>query len=82
MTDEEIARAVSNLSEKNAYGRIDRSEVIDICKRVRDEIKAKMMADIAGKDAKIYAYETIIANSNFKAVVVRKKREEAQNETI
>lgn len=73
MTDEEIAQAVTRRSEKNSFGRIERSDVIDICKRVRDEIKAETMAAIAEKDAKIYAYEAIIANSNFKAVLPRKQ---------
>lgn len=73
MTDEEIARAVSERAENDVFGRINRTEVIDICKRVRGEIKAKTMAAIAEKDAKIYAYEAIIANSNFKAVLLKKQ---------
>ena len=32
--------------------------------------------ELAEKDAKIYAYEAIISNSNFKAAVRKKKEEE------
>lgn len=43
--------------------------------RVRDEI-ATLKQQVAERDAKIYAYESIIANSNFKMAIVKKKGEE------
>ena len=43
--------------------------------RVCDEITA-LKQQIAERDAKIYAYESIIANSNFKMAIVKKKGEE------
>lgn len=73
MTDEEIERAVSELSEVHLFASSERLGVVNLCKRIRDEIRARTMATIAEKDAKIYAYESIIANSNFKAVVIRAK---------
>lgn len=42
---------------------------------VCDEIAA-LKQQIAERDAKIYAYESIIANSNFKMAIVKKKKEE------
>lgn len=44
-------------------------------KGVCDEI-ATLKQQIAERDAKIYAYESIIANSNFKMAIVKKKKEE------
>lgn len=40
------------------------------------DIKWLFKKELAERDAKIYAYEAIISNSNFKAAVVRKKKED------
>lgn len=47
-------------------------KIISIMQKRLDE----QSIEIAQKDAKIYAYETIIANSNFKAVLPRKRKED------
>ena len=75
MSDSEIEQMVNSFAKDDAFNRVSRIEAIDICKKVRDAIRAETMARIAEKDAKIYAYEAIIANSNFKAVLPKKQED-------
>lgn len=83
MTREEITNrleeAAENVWNDGAYRmflRISKAEdvVEKICFAMQAEID-RQAVQLAEKDAKIYAYEAIIANSNFKAVLPRAKGE-------
>ncbi len=75
MTDEEIKDAFMAQSTKDARGwtrQVELNAANCIGYMIRDRMQAtidKQSTAIAEKDAKIYAYEAIIANSNFKAVL-------------
>lgn len=78
MTDEEIEKAFRAQSTKDARGWTNQVE-LNAANRIGYTIRNRMQATIdqqsiviAQKDAKIYAYEAIIANSNFKAVLPKK----------
>ena len=70
MTDEEIAKLVDDNTEELWSGTrgIRKEKALNMMKRAINS----QAAAIAEKDAKIYAYEAIIANSNFKAVLPKK----------
>lgn len=85
MTDDEIIRLVNDNTEDMWRGEegVPKSKAIDITRRATEKIRADMKAEndklvfqLAEKEAKIYAYEAIIANSNFKAVLPRAKEGE------
>lgn len=81
MTDEEIEDAFRTKSTKDARGwtrQVELNTANLIGCMIRNRMKAtidQQSIEIAQKDAKIYAYEAIIANSNFKAVLLKKKQE-------
>lgn len=80
MTDEEIIQLVNDNIEGLWSGEkgIRKEKVPDVIRRVvkqQQETIDEQAVTIAQQNAKIYAYETIIANSNFKAVVPKKGQE-------
>lgn len=78
MTDEEIDEIIKK--EENTtdrWGDIVYSpmQVMDVAHKINAIMQERLdrqSIEIAQKDAKIYAYEAIIANSNFKAVLLKK----------
>lgn len=78
MTNEEIWKLFEGCSISDNYKRyvpLDKS--ITLGKQIRDnmqELVAEQKIVIAQQNAKIYAYEAIIANSNFKAVLPMKDK--------
>lgn len=79
MTDEEIRKLFSDNSYRDNYRECVRlGEAIALGKQIRDNMQEKntvQAVTIAQQEAKIYAYEAIIANSNFKAVLPKKGKE-------
>lgn len=79
MTDEQIEDAFKAKSTKDERGwtlQVELNAATLIGRTIRNKMQAtidQQSIEIAQKDAKIYAYEAIIANSNFKAVLVRKQ---------
>lgn len=77
MTDEEIEGAFKAQSTKDARGwtrQVELNAANRIGYMIRDRMQAtidKQSIAIAEKDAKIFAYEAIIANSNFKAITAK-----------
>lgn len=78
MTDEEIVEIIRKENHTTdrwgaaTYSTAQVRGVADMVrKRLQDVIDQQAIV-IAQKDAKIYAYEAIIANSNFKAVLPKK----------
>ena len=75
MTDEEIRKLFKDNSYRDNYREYVGLETsITLGKQIRDnmqEIVAEQKVVIAQQNAKIYAYEAIIANSNFKAIMAR-----------
>ena len=72
----ELRSAVTREGYNNYYTMGKTREIISKYEEcVCDEIAA-LKQQIAERDAKIYAYESIIANSNFKMAIVKKKGEE------
>lgn len=76
MTDEEIRKLFKDKSFRDNYREYVGLETsVTLGKQIRDnmrEIVAEQKIVIAQQNAKIYAYEAIIANSNFKAVLPKK----------
>lgn len=76
MTDEEIRKLFKDKSFHDNYREYVGLETsVTLGKQIRDnmqEIVAEQKVVIAQQNAKTYAYETIIANSNFKAVLPKK----------
>lgn len=76
MTDEEIIQLVNANTEELWSGEqgISKNNAFDMIKsaiKQQQETINEQAVAIAQKDAKIYAYEAIIANSNFKAIMAR-----------
>ena len=78
MTDEEVVEIIRKENHTTdrwgaaTYSTAQVRGVADMVrKRLQDVIDQQAIV-IAQKDAKIYAYEAIIANSNFKAVLPKK----------
>lgn len=72
----ELRSAVKSERYTNYYDMGKTREIISKYEeRVCDEIAA-LKQQVAERDAKIYAYESVIANSNFKMAIVKKKGEE------
>lgn len=76
MTNEEIRKLFKDKSFRDNYREYVGLETsVTLGKQIRDnlqEIIAEQKTVIAQQNAKIYAYEAIIANSNFKAVLPKK----------
>lgn len=77
MTNEEIWKLFESSSYTENYRSkyVGLEKAVTLGKQIRDnmqQIVAEQKVAIAQKDAKIYAYEAIIANSNFKAVLLKK----------
>ena len=76
MTDDEISQLFKDNSCRDGYRvYVDLGKSVTLGKQIRDdmrEIIAEQKVVIAEQNAKIYAYEAIIANSNFKAVLPKK----------
>lgn len=73
---DELKSAVTREGYNSYYRMGEIREIISKYEeRVCDEI-ATLKQQIAERDAKIYAYESIIANSNFKMAIVKKKGDE------
>ena len=76
MTNEEIQKLFEDISFVDNYRRyVPLEKSVTLGKQIRDnmqEIVAEQKVVIAQQNAKIYAYEAIIANSNFKAVLPKK----------
>lgn len=79
MTNEEIWKLFKESSFRDNYREyVGLEKSVTLGKQIRDnmqEIVAEQKVVIAQQNAKIYAYETIIANSNFKAVLPKKGKE-------
>ena len=81
MTAEEIKqlleRAATDVWTEGARRKYLRfGDAQDVAEKIRAGMQTtidKQNVQLAEKDAKIYAYEAIIANSNFKAVMSRAK---------
>lgn len=81
MTTEEITQLLNgeatDVWTEGAYRKYIRlGDAQKVAEKIRAAIQTtidKQTIQLAEKDAKIYAYETIIANSNFKAVLPRAK---------
>lgn len=78
MTDEQIINLVSANATDMWTGDSGIPEgkapsVIRYAIKEQQKIIDQQSIEIAQKDAKIYAYEAIIANSNFKAVLPKKQ---------
>lgn len=79
MTAEEIdaivreAKGTSDRWGDVTYSTADLKHVANRVNGIMQERLNQQSIQLAEKDAKIYAYETIIANSNFKAVLPRAK---------
>lgn len=75
MTDEEIEDAFKAQSTKDERGwtrQVELNAANLIGRMIRNRMQItidQQSVEIAQKDAKIYAYEAIIANSNFKAIL-------------
>lgn len=73
MTNEEIWKLFKDSSYRDNYREyVGLEKSVTLGKQIRDnmqEIVAEQKVVIAQQNAKIYAYEAIIANSNFKAVL-------------
>lgn len=81
MTAEEIdavvrkERGTTDRWGTTTYSEIDLKRVANRVNTIMQERLNQQSVEIAQKDAKIYAYEAIIANSNFKAVLPKKEKE-------
>ena len=79
MTDEEIEDAFRAQSAKDERGwtrQVELNAATLIGRTIRNKMQAtidQQSITIAENDAKIYAYEAIIANSNFKAILPKKQ---------
>ena len=79
MTDEQIEEIVKKENHSTdrwgaaTYSTAQVKGVAETINKILQERLNQQSIEIARKDAKIYAYEAIIANSNFKAVLVRKQ---------
>lgn len=76
MTNEEIWKLFKDSSYRDNYREyVGLEKSVTLGKQIRDkmqEIVAEQKVVIAQQNAKIYAYEAIIASSNFKAVLPKK----------
>lgn len=80
MTDEEIIQLINTNTEELWSGapgiRKDKALAVIRCAiKQQQKINDEQTVTIAQHEAKIYAYEAIIANSNFKAVLPKKGQE-------
>lgn len=79
MTAEQIGERLEMASEIINYTKVVRfGDAGKIAEKIRAAMQAeidKQAVQLAEQSAKIYAYEAIIANSNFKAVLPRAKGE-------
>lgn len=77
MTTGEITERLERASEEINYVKVVQfDDAQDIAEKIRAEMQAtidRQSTQLAERDAKIYAYEAIIANSNFKAVLPKAK---------
>ena len=76
MTDEEITQLVNANTEElwsgaRGISKYNAFNVIKSAIKQQQETINEQAVAIAQKDAKIYAYEAIIANSNFKAIMAK-----------
>lgn len=80
MTDGEIDEIVEkgeHSTDKWGDAFYSMREAKDIARKINGILQERLnqqTIEIAQKDAKIYAYEAIIANSNFKAVLPKKEK--------
>lgn len=87
MTDEEVNELIANTyCDVSSYygdreGGYSKNRMLEAINKVRekyqtqlDDLHDEMRREVAGRDAKIFAYEAIISNSNFKMAVVRKTK--------
>lgn len=71
-----VKRCIKELSYEYVVSRSDAYSIAEtIVKEMQTEID-KLTKENAQMSAKIFAYEAILQNSNFKMAVVRKKNEE------
>lgn len=81
MTDEqidEIIKREDHTTDRWGAASYSTSQVRDVAHEIRATMQERLnlqSIEIAQKDAKIYAYEAVIANSNFKAVLQKKGNE-------
>lgn len=79
MTDDEIWELFKGSSYEDGYKVcVSLRDSFTLGKQIRDNMQGKVTEQavtIAQQNAKIYAYEAIIANSNFKAVLPKKGQE-------
>lgn len=81
MTDEQIDEVIKredHTTDRWGAASYSTSQVRDVAHEIRAIMQERLnlqSIEIAQKDAKIYAYEAVIANSNFKAVLPRKGKE-------
>ena len=79
MTDEQIDEIVKKENHStDRWGAIVYSteQVRSVAHKINAIMQERLnqqSIEIAQKDAKIYAYEAVIANSNFKAVLIKKQ---------
>lgn len=81
MTSKEIAKRLEEVTTRTRADGVYRnfvrpSDAQSVAEQIRDETQTiidKQTVQLAEQSAKIYAYEAIIANSNFKAVLSRAK---------
>lgn len=81
MTDEEVAELTANIRADvyGSYGNemaYSREKLIEAVNNVRERYQVLLGEkdiEIAKRAAKIFAYEAIISNSNFKMAVIKQK---------
>ena len=81
MTDEQIDEIVKKENHSTdrwgdaTYSARQAKGIAQTINKILLERLNQQSIEIAQKDAKIYAYEAIIANSNFKAVLLKKQED-------
>lgn len=73
-----VKRCVKELRYEHVVGQSDAYSIVEaIVNEMQTEID-KLTKENAQMSAKIFAYEAILQNSNFKMAVVRKKKKEEE----
>ena len=86
MNDEEIDEIIKKGSHSTdrwgeaTYSTRQAKDIARTINAILQERLDRQSIEIAQKDAKIYAYEAIIANSNFKAVLPKKQKPKEEQE--
>lgn len=81
MTDKEIDEIIkkeNHSTDRWGSATYSMRQVMNIAQTINAILQARInqqSIEIAQKDAKIYAYEAVIANSNFKAALIKKQEE-------